>query len=188
MRRRFERVALAPDPEEARSRRSCEWPGCTGEGEFRAPLSRDQLDQYRWFCLDHVREYNRSWDYYRGMSQAEIEADLRRDTVWQRPTWPLGGPRQRTPNWRIHDGFGFFNEEPGQKAGEGARTAAEAAHVRALAVFGLEPPVTFERLRSRYLTLVKQHHPDANGGDKAAEERLKSINEAYATLKNGYFA
>jgi curved DNA-binding protein CbpA len=55
-------------------------------------------------------------------------------------------------------------------------------------VFGLEPPVTFERLRSRYLTLVKQHHPDANGGDKAAEERLKSINEAYATLKNGYFA
>jgi hypothetical protein len=87
MRRRFERVALAPDPEEARSRRSCEWPGCTGEGEFRAPLSRDQLDQYRWFCLDHVREYNRSWDYYRGMSQAEIEADLRRDTVWQRPTW-----------------------------------------------------------------------------------------------------
>jgi hypothetical protein len=135
-----------------------------------------------------VREYNRSWDYYRGMSQAEIEADLRRDTVWQRPTWPLSGPRQRTPNWRIHDGFGFFNEEPGQKAGEGARTAAEAAHVRALAVFGLEPPVTFERLRARYLTLVKLHHPDANGGDKAAEERLKSINEAYATLKNGYFA
>lgn len=166
----------------------CEWPGCAGEGEHRAPLARDRLDQYRWFCLDHVREYNRNWDYYRGMTQAEIEADLRRDTVWQRPTWPLGGGRPRRPNWRIHDGFGFFTDEPEQKGRENARSATEAAHVRALAVFDLEPPVTFERLRSRYLTLVKQHHPDANGGDKAAEERLKSINEAYATLKNGYFA
>lgn len=188
MRRRFERVVLAPDPAEARDRRFCEWPGCTGDGEFRAPLSRDRLDQYRWFCLEHVRQYNKSWDYYRGMSQAEIEDDLRRDTVWQRPTWPLGGPRQRPPRWRVHDGFGLFEDEPAQRAGESGRPPVEAAHVRALTVFGLEPPVTFERLRSRYLTLVKLHHPDANGGDKAAEERLKSINEAYATLKNGYFA
>ncbi|BBK45102.1 molecular chaperone DnaJ [Allostella vacuolata] len=188
MKRRFERVALAPDPEEARHRRSCEWPGCTGEGDFRAPQSREQLNQYRWFCLEHVRQYNRSWDYYRGMSQDQIEADLRRDTVWQRPTWPLGGPAGRGRRWQVHDGFGIFEEEPQRKAGETRRPPVEAAHVRALAVFELEPPVTFERLRSRYLTLVKLHHPDANGGDKAAEERLKSINEAYATLKNGYFA
>ena len=105
----------------------CEWPGCTAEGEHRAPQARDRLDQYRWFCLDHVREYNRNWDYYRGMTQTEIEADLRRDTVWQRPTWPLGGGRQRRPNWRIHDGFGFFTDDPEQKAREKGRPAAEAA-------------------------------------------------------------
>ncbi|MCC7273445.1 MAG: J domain-containing protein [Alphaproteobacteria bacterium] len=187
MKRRLDHVAVAPDPFASSDRRCCEWAGCAADGDYRAPQSRDRLDQYRWFCLEHVRQYNAGWDYYRGMSQADIEADLRRDTVWQRPTWPLGGGRRGAARWRVHDGFGFFDadEEIDDKPG---KPPVEPAHARAFAIFGLEPPVTQERLRARYLTLVKLHHPDANGGDKAAEERLKSINEAYATLKNGYFA
>lgn len=169
--------------------RLCEWPDCGRGGGYRAPRSRDRLNEYRWFCLDHVRQYNAGWDYYRGMSQDQIEAEMRRDTVWQRPTWPLGGWKSGRASDRIHDGFGFFHdgEESGGAHGK-ARPAIDPAHVRAFALFELEPPITFERLRARYRALVKLHHPDANGGDKAAEERLKSINEAYSTLKNGYFA
>ena len=73
--------------------RGCDEPGCDGVGEFRAPRSRDRLgvaENYIWLCLDHVRAYNAAWNYYSGMSESEIEADLRKDTVWQRPTWPLG--------------------------------------------------------------------------------------------------
>ena len=68
----------------------CEHAGCQAEGLYRAPKSRERMNDYYWFCLDHVRDYNRAWDYYAGMTPVEIEAIVRRDTVWERPTWPLG--------------------------------------------------------------------------------------------------
>ena len=57
--------------------RVCEAPGCRLAGEFRAPFSRDKLDQYRWFCLEHVRDYNKKWDYFRGLDADEIEKQLK---------------------------------------------------------------------------------------------------------------
>ncbi len=70
--------------------RPCDHPGCVGGGDFRAPKSRLDLHDYHWFCLEHVRAYNSAWNYYAGMSDAEIEAEIRHDTVWQRPSWRLG--------------------------------------------------------------------------------------------------
>ena len=75
----FEAAANAP-------MRSCDHPGCLGGGDFRAPKSRLDLHDYHWFCLEHVRAYNSAWNYYAGMSDAEIEAEIRHDTVWQRPS------------------------------------------------------------------------------------------------------
>ena len=65
-------------------------PGCGAQGEYRAPKSRQNLHEYWWFCLEHVRAYNGSWDFYKGMSPGQIKAQLRADTAWQRPSWPLG--------------------------------------------------------------------------------------------------
>jgi hypothetical protein len=168
--------------------RQCDMPACACVGEFRAPKSRDRLNDYFWFCLDHVRAYNAQWDFYAGMSTDEIEAHLRADTLWQRPTWPLGGrpgaPRdpQRPPRFR--DDFGLFEDLYETRSG------AEPAHARptgpvakALALFDLSPPLTLVEVKARYKELVKQHHPDANGGDKAAEERLKLVIEAYVILR-----
>jgi hypothetical protein len=174
--------------------RLCEHPGCEAGGDFRAPKSRLELDRYHWFCLEHVRAYNLAWNYYRGMSDSEIEAEIRRDTVWQRPSWKLG--ERHGPGPRIHDGFGFYagnGHDRGRRSngdGNHARDAAaraSSAREQALAVFDLEPPLTPVRLKARYKVLVKLHHPDAHGGDKAAEEKLKIINQAYATLKASYF-
>jgi hypothetical protein len=165
--------------------RVCEHPDCTGEGLYRAPKGRDRLSDYFWFCLDHVRDYNRQWDFYRGMSQAEIEAQIRRDTVWQRPSWPLGSaPRHeaRVEPKRYRDYFDLFG-----KATAGGRDARPAQprgpEAEALALFELEAPITLIALKTRYKQLVKRHHPDANGGDKEAEERLRVIIQAYTTLK-----
>ena len=69
----------------------CDWPGCDGDGEHRAPKSRNELKNYHWFCLGHVRQYNAGWNFYEGMTDAEVEADVRRDTVWHRPSWSFGG-------------------------------------------------------------------------------------------------
>jgi len=172
--------------------RLCDHPGCECGGDFRAPRSRLELDRYYWFCLEHVRAYNLAWNYYAGMSGTEVEAEIRRDTVWQRPSWKLGERHGPSP-W-VRDPFGFYtgnhDEYRRRRAnGRAGEAAARAASVRgqALAVFDIEPPFTPERLKARYKVLVKQHHPDAHGGDKAAEEKLKIINQAYATLKAIYF-
>lgn len=176
--------------------RLCDHPGCEAGGDYRAPRSRIELNCYYWFCLEHIRAYNSAWNYYAGMSDAEVEAEIRRDTVWQRPTWRLGerhgpGPSVRDP-FGVYENNGHGRREhraSGHANGHARHAAARAASAceQALAVFDLEPPLTQVQLKARYKTLVKLHHPDAHGGDKAAEERLKIINQAYSTLKASYF-
>lgn len=160
--------------------RKCDWPDCQGVGEHRAPKSRERLKDYYWFCLDHVRQYNASWNYFEGMSDEQVEADRRRDTVWQRPSWKLGdGPRGFTIDpERLKDPMGVFFEsfDPGERPRPNTvRTPEE----QALAELGLRPPVEVADVKVRYKELVKLHHPDANAGDKDAEERFKQISEAY---------
>lgn len=175
--------------------RPCDRPDCGEPGYYRAPKGRDRLDEYYWFCLDHVREYNRAWNYYAGMSVDEVEADTRRDTTWQRPTWPLGTrgggrPHQARGTTSIHDGFGYFTSDDEGEARQRRNGHARAAgfhpsspEARAMEIMELDAPLTLTGLKARYKELVKLHHPDANGGDKLAEERLKDINEANSTLK-----
>jgi hypothetical protein len=167
--------------------RPCSMPGCSASGEHRAPRSRDNLGEFYWFCLEHVREYNKSWNYCRGMSENQIEREIRDDTVWRRPTWPLGSKtaaaqRQFEAEWRAH-GFGFASDREGPDQSGQDGPAAGTAEQQALRRMDLIPPVNLTQLKARYKELVKQFHPDANGGDKAAEERLKDINDAYTTLR-----
>jgi len=177
--------SAGPTPPERR----CQMPDCDQEGAHRAPRSRQQISEYYWFCLDHVREYNAAWNYYHGMSEAEIEAHIRHDTTWRRPSWRIGnGPRFVYS--ALRDEFGLFENDDEVSETEsarrrGGRTAA-IGEVQALAVLDMTPPVTFAEIRKRYRNLVKRHHPDANGGDRASEERLKLINQAYTRLKTVY--
>jgi DnaJ-domain-containing protein 1 len=173
--------------------RLCEWPNCRLKADYRAPLTRERLRDYRWFCLDHVREYNKRWNYFEGMTDEEVEADLRRDTVWQRPSWPIGdreegpvnGPKPGAGPFGIDpeyfsDSFGFFED----KATHAGSPAPDGQTRAALAIFGLHMPINAEMLKGRYKELVKKHHPDTNGGTKSAEEKFKEIREAYETLRH----
>lgn len=161
----------------------CEHPGCAGAGEFRAPRDRT-LRQWARFCLPHVREYNARWDYYRGMSPAEIEQNLRSDSGWQRPTWPLGTLGARLDPSRLRDPFGFLRDtapEPGRRRRAPGEIPAELR--AAVELMDLAWPLTQVELRTRYKELAKRYHPDATGGDRGAEERFKDINRAYSLLK-----
>lgn len=181
--------AYAPDP--AAPGRRCDSPGCEKAGEFRAPKSRSSLNDYHWFCLDHVRAYNASWDFYKGMTPGEIEAHARADTSWQRPTWPLG----RIGAHVLEDDV-ILDPLHVLAAGRARRTAARAEDAaprprelpkqlnEPLHTLGLGWPVSMDELKARYKELAKRHHPDANGGDRGAEERLKVINLAYAAIRS----
>lgn len=174
----FDRAATQP----------CAHPGCRAAGDYRAPAGRDRLRDYLWFCLEHVRAYNSAWDYFAGLSGDEIERIRRRDCTWDRPTWKLGsGP--------FADGWkegGRFHEDPArqerrQRAGAG-RPGPAGEEARALDQLGLEPGADWAEIRSRYKQLAKRLHPDATGGDRKSEERLKRVNRAYATLKTLHVA
>lgn len=185
-RAKFTELQKAAKPGE----RACEWPGCLGEGEHRAPRSRDDLNTYRWFCLDHVRAYNKSWNYYAGMTEDEVEHDTRRDTVWHRPSWPMGGVGGHGfagSAADISDGFGVFGDQPGGHH-QSSPAAAQAPEKWALDTLDLRPPLSVERVKIRYKELVKRYHPDANGGDKAAEEKFKEISRAYHTIMDNLTA
>jgi hypothetical protein len=189
MRRPVPAEINAPFARETAAERRCHAPGCAEEGVHRAPVARDRLTEYYWFCTEHVRRYNLAWDYFAGMNEQEIEHQRRFDTVWQRPSWPFGQFGERAAGrpgggagYRVRDGFGFFSEGP-EGAHEAGALRPQTAEQKALALLDLEEPVSFEDVKARYKALVKQLHPDANGGDTAAEERLKIVNQAYGALK-----
>lgn len=176
--------AYAPDP--AAPGHACDMPGCPAAGEFRAPKSRDDLNHYWWFCLPHVREYNAAWDFYKGMSPGQIEAQLRADTGWQRPTWPLGRlGAQPLDEASLHDPLHLLAAGRVRRGqAPPPRSAAPTDLREPLVTLGLDWPVSLEQVKTRYKELAKRHHPDANGGDRAAEERLKTINLAYAAVRS----
>lgn len=187
------------DPDPPPVEKTCDHPGCHAQGQFRAPKSRQKLNDYFWFCLDHVREYNSTWDYYAGMGPEEIEKSVRSSVVGDRPTWKLGQRSASGKQYKFANGtrFDLFPEEVQAhieaRMGQAKRKAEKEAQARArrrlsaeeqaLAVLELTAPVDWDTIKLRYKTLAKQLHPDSNGGDKQAEERLKVVNQAYSTLK-----
>jgi hypothetical protein len=175
--------------------KQCDHPDCAEEGLHRAPRSRDTLNSYFWFCLEHVRAYNLAWDYFKDMDEAAIESIRRRDAVWQRPSWPLNGAKGhggkarngRGPQDRpFRDAFGFFAEEAAERQQRAGRFPPNSRQARALQVLNLAPNAGLAEVKARYKSLVKELHPDVTGGDGGAEERLKIINLAYSDLKAAF--
>ena len=167
--------------------RVCEAPGCRLHGEYRAPRARDRLNEYRWFCLEHVREYNKKWDYFAG-----LDADADRGPHPRRHDLAAPGlAARRAPQRR------FLRPHPSTRSAwptmpawarsrrpsyDGSEQLTPAER-NALDVLELSWPLTRADVKSRYKELVKLHHPDANGGARDAEEKLKEINAAYSTLR-----
>ena len=174
-------TAVPADEETTSSRvRLCEAEGCRAEAHYPAPKSRDALRDYIWFCLEHVRAYNKSWNYYEGLQGAALEAEIRRATTWERPSWKFatGKPVEEM----FDDPMGVFDFDKSASAEfRGRQLSPEERN--AWKTLRMEPVADLEAVKSQYKQLAKQHHPDINGGDAGAEERLKEINLAYDLIR-----
>ncbi|MCW5724159.1 MAG: J domain-containing protein [Maricaulaceae bacterium] len=186
-----------PKGEAAAEDRVCEWPGCGLRGDARAPKAADRLTEYHWFCASHAGEYNKAWNYFEGMSDADLAAFNAGAAHGHRPTWSFRantGPAKRaskaSADFRegFSDPFGIF------RGGRGARreTPRERKLGRmqemALETMQLNATAKPEQIRKRYAELVKLFHPDANGGDRSCEEQLGRVIRAYQILKSGGMA
>jgi curved DNA-binding protein CbpA len=170
----------------------CDHPGCSAAGEFRAPMGRLREGEYFCFCLDHVREYNASYNYFTGMSAEAVAAYQRDAAVGHRPTWSMNNVDSRT-SWRpsddpsrFADPLGVFrhNNEVKSPAPEAAKPRYGIAARKALDQLGLDESADAEAIRTRYKNMVKRLHPDANGGDRSLEDKLREIIRAYNYLKS----
>lgn len=173
-------------------------PGCCEPGEFRAPGERsasfDGPGEWRWFCLDHVREFNARFDWFAGMSADEIYAAQMPGAGWrtESPTFRASGPGvDGMPRWAdFADPLDAISARASGIKARATRTATMAADPRfdreeaaALTTLGLGPDADRAALRKRYAELVRRFHPDRNGGDRGHEHRLRAVVEAYQSLR-----
>lgn len=175
-------------------KQACEHPGCLEAGTHKAPKGRGREGEYYHFCVTHVRDYNKTYNYFNGMAD-EAVSDFQKDAMTgHRPTWKMGdrhanktGAAQarataRAQSGRLRDPHNMFDEEALARRARSRKMLP--LEQKAYDTLDLDASATKQEIKTRYKELVKRHHPDANGGDRGSEERLRQIISAYNTLKN----
>ena len=168
--------------------RKCDKDDCNEKGEFKAPKSRLLLNEYYFFCIEHIKEYNKSWDFYKGLNVNQIENSMRDDVIWNRPSWPLKG----NPYKIIEQINTYFSENLEEFADDKKNTQyfrnklldeqLTMEENKALSNLNLKLPLSLEKIKKNYKKLVKIFHPDVNGNNKKAEDKFKEINKSYKIL------
>lgn len=189
----FDKIRSKPAAEEVRPEDGplCDHAGCRRKGEFRAPKGRDHEGEFYRFCLDHVREYNQSYNYFAGMSDAAVQSYQKDALTGHRPTWNVGVTGAGlAPDSKL-DAATLLRArlERLRKAREAAAAAENKrvvgkAALKALEALGLDETADKTLVRRRFKELAKRLHPDLNEGDRSREEKLRAIIDAYNYLKS----
>lgn len=173
------------------STRICDREGCDKPGQYRAPKNPRNLDDYFWFCKEHVREYNANWNYFQGQSEEEFQKFIDNATVWERPTKPFGRAAQEQ-KWARHgvsdplEILGANGTAPEARAQAAARKLPPTER-RALDILEAKDTWTRAEIRKQYKSLVKDLHPDRNGGDRSDEDRLSEVVWAWDQIKDSRY-
>lgn len=170
------------------STRVCEKDGCSEPGKFRAPRAPDVLDDFLWFCKDHVREYNLKWNFFDGTTEAELNAQMSKDKVWERETRSFRDPEAKA--WArlgIEDPHQVLGENatrnPGKSNGDQTRRLPPTER-RAIDILEAKDHWSKAEIRKAYKKLIKVLHPDMNGGDRSQEEQLQEVVWAWDQIKD----
>lgn len=166
--------------------RQCSHDGCQESGQYRAPRAPDVLDDYVWFCKDHVREYNLKWNFFDGTTEAEMNAQQTKDKVWERETKPFRGSEARA--WArlgIEDPHQVLGANATQNPGKGVTGSRKLPPTerRAMDLLEAKDHWTKAEVRKAYKKLIKVLHPDMNGGDRSQEEQLQEVVWAWDQIK-----
>ncbi len=177
------------------SSRLCDHPDCQEAGKFRAPKSPDNLEEFNWFCMTHVREYNLKWNFFDQHTEEEIDEQMKADTVWERDTKPMRETlRERAQAQEGQAWARFGVDDPMEVLGENATKnpmrdgermrRLPATERKAIAILDAKESWTKSEIRKQYKLLVKDLHPDMNGGKRDDEDRLQEVVWAWDQIKN----
>ncbi len=195
----FDRIRVKPDEDRrARERHpACEHPDCGKAGGYRAPKGREREGEYHNFCLEHVRAYNKAYNYFSGMDNEAFGSYLKDQATGHRPTWRLGenswathnGGRDRSASFRhdarYEDPLGVLGADAAPDSASARRgRALRGPEITALHTLGLEESATPHQIKAQYKKLVKRLHPDANNGSRDNEDKLREIIQAYDRLRS----
>jgi hypothetical protein len=173
------------------STRPCDHAGCPEAGKYRAPKSPDVLDDYWWFCKDHVREYNLKWNFFDGATEQEFLDQVEKDRVWDRATKPFGKKSAEQRAWArlgIEDPHQVLGENATRNPGRAAGAAGGSRRLppterRACEILDVRDTASKADARKAYKALIKVLHPDMNGGDRSQEEQLTEVVWAWDQIK-----
>jgi|TARA_B110000263_G_scaffold248551_1_gene263734 hypothetical protein len=161
----------------------CEWQNCNELGQFKAPAEKDNSKNFRWFCEEHIKQFNKKWDYFDGMSQNEIEIFLKSDLTWHRPTQKFGSNDNFFNilwNNTLNDKFKIFNDENSHNVNNRSFCEKDKDAFR---IMDLKLGEDLPAIQKKFKVLVKKFHPDRNSGNRKFEDKLKKITMAYSHLK-----
>jgi hypothetical protein len=169
--------------------RPCEYPGCKEKAAFRAPKSPDLLDEYFWFCKDHIREYNLKWNFFQGTTDEEFQKFLDKNRVWERETKPFSriGDGNAWARLGVNDPMALLGEKATQNPGRVQSTATRKlppTERKAIEILDARDTMSKTEIRKVYKGLIKVLHPDMNGGDRSHEEQLQEVVWAWDQLKD----
>jgi len=169
------------------STRVCEHEGCNEPGKYRAPRSPDTLDDFLWFCKDHVRAYNLKWNFFDTATEEEMKAQTDKDRVWERETKPFRKSEEQRAWARlgVDDPHQVLGENATQNPGKsitGTRRLPPTER-RAVDILEAKDHWTKAEIRKQYKSLIKVLHPDMNGGDRSQEDLLQEVVWAWDQIK-----
>ena len=165
----------------------CDWNNCFEIGEYKAPVEKDNSKNFRLLCLKHVKEFNKNWNYFSGMTDKEVINFLKSDMTWHKPTQGFSSSDNFFKvlwNNVLNDGFDDIRFKKHLKGNENLKF--DKNDIKAFAVLGISVGLKWDKIQQKFKKLVKRFHPDINSGDKTYEEKLKIITLAYTQLKNTY--
>jgi hypothetical protein len=165
----------------------CDHKSCKKIGSYKAPIEKDNSKKFKWLCLDHIKEFNRNWDYFKGMSDQEVCEFLKSDMTWHKPTQSFNSPNNFfSILWKntLNEVGGILSNGHGKYI----KTIINFSNkdIEAFKIIELEVGTKWEKIQNQFKKLVKKYHPDMNAGNKKFEEKLKIVTLAYTQLKLTY--
>ena len=155
----------------------CEFLNCKEEGIYPAPRSRKDITNYKYYCIEHIRDFNKSWNFFEGLTEEQFENEIRKSTTWDRPSWKFGTSNF---NKKVNDTFNFFNDIEDKNLSKKKINSKLSSSWKLLE---LNPTANIEEVKKQYKLLAKKWHPDKNLKLKDNEsDMFVKITNAYKAI------